>query len=182
MSLFFSTGVIAASGLAATSDFDFITSTTFSAQSSVSIDNCFSADYNNYLIMRNLSATLANQGITIRLRASGSDDSGTNYRRQYIFASSTTITPSRSTGATGFAAGLGQTETSSFGFSMTLIHNPFNAARTTTWNNQSYDAGGNIELASMVWGHDLTTSYDGFTALVPSGTMTGSLYVYGWKV
>lgn len=38
--------------------FDFITSSTFSAVSSVSIDNCFSADYDHYLIMRNLQGAV----------------------------------------------------------------------------------------------------------------------------
>jgi hypothetical protein len=157
----------------------FITKSTFSAQSSVSIDNCFSATYIHYLITSDLLGSAADNGISARLRASGSDNSSSQYRRQLIYASSTTISGVRATGATFWDSAFGYTETAAFGFRILWLSNPFDAVRTTAWNDSSYDADGNINVESRVLSNDATTSYDGITFFPNSGTMTGNISVFG---
>lgn len=180
MTLFHGLGPFASS--LSSGDFDFITSASFTTQASVSIDGCFSAGYDHYLVMRNLLGSVANADLDVRLRVSGTDASGADYRWQRVYADSTTVGGSRATGATSAAHALGYTETTSFGFSRTWISNPFAAVRTTFWTDHSYDADANIYLCSRVQEHDLTTSYDGFTVTPSVGTITGSLYVYGLAV
>lgn len=166
----------------ATGDLKFITSASGTAVSSISIDGCFSAAYDHYLVMRDLLGSVAGMDLNTRLRVASVDASGANYRNQTLGASSTGVSGSRTTGATSYAALLGTLQDTSFGFSQTWISNPFAAVRTTAWANLSYDAGGNITMYSLVHEHDLTTSYDGFTVIPASGTITGTIYVYGLAV
>lgn len=163
-------------------DLKLITSATGTAVSSLSINGCFSAAYDHYLIMRNLLGSTTNAGIDIRLRVSGVDASGADYRWQRVYTASTTVGGSRSTGVTSAAHALGYAEATSFGFSRTWISNPFATARTTLWTDHSYDADADIYLFSRVQAHDLATSYDGFTVIPDAGTITGTIYVYGLAV
>jgi hypothetical protein len=163
-------------------DMEFISKTTFNAVSSVSIDNCFSASYTHYLVTRNFSASATDNTVDVRLRVSGTDDTGTNYRRQYVEAFSTTIGATRSTGQSLWAWGMGDTEATAIGFLQLRISNPFEAVRTTAWVDNVYRATGNIELFRNVYAHDSATSYTGFSVIPAAGTITGSITVYGIAV
>lgn len=156
-----------------------ITKTSFTAQASVSIDNCFSAAYTHYIVKRNLLGSGAGNAINLRLRVGGADASGANYRRQYLSVDSTTAAGGRITGETSFANALGYTEATTFGYSETWISNPFEAVVTTLWIDAGNSPTGNINQLVQVMAHDLTTSYTGFTAYPAAGTITGSIAVYG---
>lgn len=158
-----------------------IATTSFSAASTVNVDNVFSSTYTHYLVVRSCSNTSAGINYNVRLRVSGADDSGANYRRQSVSADSTTVSGARATGATDWTSGLGTSETTAIGFGMLRISNPFDTVRTTAWTDQGYTVTGNIGLDRRVFAHDLTTSYTGFTVIPASGTITGSVTVYGLK-
>lgn len=180
MTLFHGLGPFASS--LSSGDFDFITSASGTAVSSLSINNCFSAGYDHYLVTRNLLGSAADIALGVRLRVAGVDASGTDYRDQYVNATGASAPAgARATGATSWTA-VGYTEATSCGFQRTWISNPFGTVRTTAWSDRSSTITGNIELTSRVYEHDLTTSYDGFTVIPASGTITGSLYVYGLAV
>lgn len=157
----------------------FISKTSFSGATSVNVDSVFSASYTHYLIRRNLSGSIATTSVQMRMRVSGADDTGSNYRDQYVTASSTSVSSARTTAVTSWSAGLGDTEATSIGFQDTWVSNPFDAARTTGWTDYSQAATGNIAIVARVWAHDLTTSYTGFTLFVTAGTITGSVSVFG---
>lgn len=180
MTLFHALGPISSS--LAQGDLEFITSATGSATSAINVNNCFSAAYDHYLVMRNLLGSAADNKVNIRLRSGSTDETGANYRHQYIFAASTSISSFRSTGLTSWEEGLGYTETTSIGFAQTWISNPFAAVRTTAWCNVGYQQTSTISALSQVHEHDLTTSYDGFSVIPSAGTLTGTVYVYGLKV
>jgi hypothetical protein len=157
-----------------------ITKTSFSGVSSVSLDNVFSATYSMYIIRRELSGVAAGSEIEMRLRASGSDATGANYRRQRLAADSTSVTGTRNTGVTYWPTTLGHTEATAIGFSETWISNPYEAVRTTAWTDSGYDATANITLRVECQAHDLASSYDGFTFYSDATTnMTGWIAVYG---
>lgn len=157
----------------------FISKTTFSGASSVNIDNCFSATYKHYLIRRNLSHSVGAVDLQARMRVSSADDTGANYRRQYINAVSTSIGAARETAQTAWNGAFGISESTSIGFAEMWVSNPFDAARTTFWTDFGYTMTGNISLAAEVGAHDLTTSYTGITFYPLSGTITGSISVFG---
>ena len=157
----------------------FITSTSFTTQASVSIDNCFSATYTHYIVKRNLLGSAADINIDVRLRVGGVDASAANYRRQLIVVNSTTINAGRATTETNMLRALGYTEATSFGYSELWISNPFETVRTTAWADYANDQDGSIILESGVYEYDPTTSYDGFSAIPASGTITGSISLWG---
>jgi len=154
---------------------------TFSGSSAVNIDGCFSSAFSHYVVTRNLLGSVNNENLNVRLRVSSTDDSGANYRRQEIDAASTTIAGVRATGESSWRCGLGRCLTSQLGYSQTRISNPFEAVRTTAWTDWSYNADSTIGLNRIVMAHDLTTSYTGFSAIPASGTITGTITVYGLK-
>jgi len=158
-----------------------ISKTDFTTAATVSIDNCFSASYTHYLVVRNLLGSAADVTLGVRVRVSSTDDSGANYREQRVYAASTTVGGSRSTGQTVWTWASGYTEIAAFGYVALKISNPFEAVRTTAWADVSYGASGSIEMLRTVMAHDLTTSYTGFTVIPGSGTITGSITVYGLK-
>jgi hypothetical protein len=159
---------IAAGGL------QLITAQTFSAVSSISVDNCFTATYQNYLIVLEALPS-ANQNINLRLRASGSDASGSNYDYQILTSYSTTVQGARESD-TSFFRVMWNPETD--GTLVTLTVSRPNLAVTTKFHSYG---GSNNEVNLIGGDHDLTTAYDGVTFLTSSGTMTGTLRIYGYK-
>lgn len=155
---------------------------TFSGSSAVNIDGCFSALYTHYMVTRNLLGSAADLSLNVRLRVSGTDDSGANYRTQRLDADGTFINGVRYTGQTSWVAGaLGSTEATATGFGILRISNPFEAVRTTAWTDKSLAATENIRLYRLVHAHDLTTSYTSMSVTPDSGTITGTIRVYGLK-
>jgi hypothetical protein len=98
--------------------------TTFSAQSSVSFDDVFSATYDNYLIhIANTGSTTA-VDVLMRLRAAGVDNSSANYSRSSIFQSSTTVSGQLLTGQTSWI-GVTSAVSTQRQFSQLTVFNPF---------------------------------------------------------
>lgn len=154
--------------------------TSFTGSSSVEVANVFSATYTHYLVVRGVLGSVATQNIGVRL-GTGTPDSGTNYRDQNVAITSATLSSGRNTGQTSWAYALGSTEATEFGYASMRISNPFDAARTTAWADCSVEASGNIYIRRIVMEHDLATSYTGFTVIPASGTITGTITVYGLK-
>jgi len=158
-----------------------ITSTTFSASSYVAVESCFSADYNNYVItiaVRGSSASFA----LWRLRSGSTDASGANYFRYGYTTvySSGTISAYNAGSGTSFvpAAEYGSTS-GGFGYSRIDLFGPFQTQTTGAFINvNNTDGAGsyNLNLA-----HTLSTSYNGFSVFPNSGTITGTITVYGVK-
>jgi hypothetical protein len=149
------------------------------AVSSFSVDNAFSAEFRNYKVFMNwnMSSNVANN---IRLRVSGSDNSTANsYVLQTIQANGTTLEGARNTsnllaGAVIASSGLKN------GTEMT-IYNPFLTVQTVfAIHNANSLSGALIRVTSGT--HNQTVSYDGFSIIPDSGTMTiDKLSVYGIK-
>jgi hypothetical protein len=155
-----------------------ITDATFSAQSTISVDNCFSATYNNYLIL--LNDLVGSQGldVAIRMRVSGSDATAANYTFQYLEVSSSTVTGSRSSSQT--SSRLGSARTDAQGCDIrAYVYRPFIATETNFATGVNYDASSGATISQYVGNHSLTTSYTGFTLLCSAGNVTGNLRVYG---
>lgn len=150
---------------------------TFSAVTSLSLNGCFTADFDNYVVSIRHVANTGNQRLHIRLRASGSDASGTDYTWQALTASSTSVTAARSTSQTEFR--LGQSSVTHRSGSSIFMYGPFLAQPTAARN---VDVSGTLDAYIMDAAntHSLSTSYDGFTML-PEGVseFTGALAVYG---
>ena len=141
----------------------------------------FSATYDNYLILRNNVVGSTGGSLGIRLRASGSDASGSNYNRQNVTIITTTTTPSLSSSQTSWGRVLGDyTDSTDYTDGQLRICNPFSAKPTSIMSDIQIDnSSPYIYLHSG--NHSLSTSYDGFTVIASSGNITGSISVYGYN-
>lgn len=165
----------------------YITSATFSAASSVNVDNCFSATYDHYYIKIESNGDNAAGGNHVQLRASGSNDSTSNYDRQRIDADSTSVSAARQTGTTYFtnAGGyrINASLTGSYVRSWTelWISHPYSAQNTRAYVNNSATSGAGADIAIQFtsYTHNVASAFDGFTAYPSGGIFTGSLVVYG---
>lgn len=158
-----------------------ITSTTFTGSSYVAVENCFSADYNNYVIQIAVRGSVASFA-RWRLRVSSTDASGSNYFRYgytTVFSSGL-ITAYNAGSETSFipAAEYGNAS-GGFGYSRLEVFGPFQTQTTGVIANiNNTDSAGAYNLNQA---HTLSTSYTGFSVFPNSGTMTGTITVYGVK-
>jgi|DEB0MinimDraft_10_1074344.scaffolds.fasta_scaffold62906_2 hypothetical protein len=161
-----------------------VATATPSAVSSASIDNCFTADYANYLILyQNTAASAANNNLTIKLRASSTDTSANYY---YVKVSSFTTVGSQ----------VNDAGTDEFEFLRINTTYPLNSWGTITLFGPAvaaqtlYSAYGGDSPASgsptivlrnyNIAGYQSdSTAFDGFTLLAASGTFSGKVLVYG---
>jgi hypothetical protein len=158
-----------------------INTTSFTGQSTVSIDNVFSATYERYLIKPNVDGS-ANASLRLRLRVSGSDNTASNYRTQFIDASLTNLTASRSTGQTSFFAGRVFGDVANiYPFNHIELLNPFQSTYTTAHSISNDSVTGNLAFYNTTMNIDVTTSYTGFTIFPESGTFEGSVSTYGYN-
>jgi hypothetical protein len=150
----------------------------FTSASAINFNGCFSSTYDNYLVKLDYTASASN-GMYLRLRASGTDANGTDYFRQMVTGDGTTASGNRESSSTYYNFGYSNTGRSS----ATLeINSPFIARPTTgnvMFNEQTNSSG--VATRSSSWGHNVSTAYDGMTIYPNTGTLTGSIRVYGYK-
>jgi len=150
---------------------------TFSAVSSVSIGSnstpLFSSTYDNYYI-NFIGTASGNAGLFFRVRANTTDAS-TNYTRQeFKVVNTTQYSGSSSSQTSGFFGNVLTTHSANDLY----LYSPFLAKPTLAWCNQSGAAGDEIAIQNTR--HTDSTSYNGFTVLPSSGTITGTLLIYGF--
>ena len=156
---------------------DLITSSTFSSVSTVSINNCFNSTYDNYRIVLDHNAS-ASIGITARLRLNGTDDSSANYTWQRIMAAATSLSTARSTGTTAYF--FGDSEIASPNIASVDMFKPNKAVYTGYVGNLTASNSGSY-LVTAYGNHQVATAYDGITLIASSGTITGTVRVYGYR-
>jgi hypothetical protein len=158
---------------------DLISTTSFSAVASQSVNDVFSATYDNYVIKVNTTTFATSTGsLDFRLRVGGTDTT-TNYRRQRITGDNTTLAGLRNVGTTSWET-IGYVTTTFNNESSLTISNPFKTVVTTGIASVVLVGEGNIEAMTNFYGLNNTTSYTSFTLICPT-TMTGSVSVYGYK-
>ena len=150
-----------------------INTTTFTAQSSVSIDSVFTSVYDYYLLNYALVGTVDNC-LSLRLRVGGVDNSATNYDFQRDSTFAATASFSAQANQQQFNAGRSTTDS---GVGVINLYNPALAQHTQIVTN----AGTSGQFTRITGVHDVSTAYDGFTIFVASGTITGTIRIYGYK-
>jgi hypothetical protein len=157
-----------------------INTTTFSAVASVSLPaNTFSSTYRNYKIIGHFLSSAGDPRLDLRLRAAGSDNTTSNYSSGQITSSfSASLNNNGSTSQTIWnVAGLCKSSTVPATFSYE-IYSPFETENTnfTCWNTRG-SSGQSLSNGLF----NATTSFDSLTFIPEDGTITGTLYVYGYK-
>ena len=152
-----------------------LNTTSFSGVSSQSVNDVFSATYQNYKIVLNISASGTSNDLQLRLRVS-STDATTNYNRYAVAINSAGSTVNYGSGtSTGFFY-IAQTSNIDTGVEFNLF-SPFESVATKFTVTSS---GG----TSPVLGggrHTTASSYTGFTLIPDSSTITGTVRTYGFN-
>lgn len=157
-----------------------INTTSFSAVASQSINDVFSATYDVYEIICNITGSTTSR-IDLRVRVGGTDLSGGVYQLQTAGVSSATYTAQRDTNQTQIQIGTARTTIKT---SYTKISNPFATTVTSIVSTDADYSGGSVTSPAIAWNYGAinnTTSYTGFTILAASGTFTGSISVFGYR-
>jgi hypothetical protein len=149
-----------------------------SAVSAISVNDCFSSTYKNYRIIFN--GTTSTQLINARLRVSGTDETGSIYRYQVLSAEATATGASRSVNLTSWEAVI--TTIGMTSHNVIELSNPFDTTVTAGNVTRVETPNGNINYRVLNLGINSTASYTGLSLFVPSGTMTGTVDVYGYKL
>ena len=167
-------------------DLKLTSSTTIgSAVSSVVVSNCFSATYDNYLILLTNPTAFSGSNVTLQLRLrSGATSSSSDY--YFIGYNGTTSALNHDTNAPSyFTIGSVSSGVPTLGGSGQIwLYQPFLAQATHSYISFM---GVDTSLAtrrsfSFPGFHNVATSYDSIEILCSTGTMTGGkIRVYGYK-
>lgn len=148
----------------------------FSAVTTLSINGCFTTEYDNYLVIFDASTATASANVQFRARVGGVDLSTGTYFQAYMQLAS--VTPNYAYSTTATAINIGNVNTSVAARLNLDVHGPMLAGRTAVWftgnDTSAVHSGGSGAVLN-------NTLYDGFTLFPTSGTMTGIVRIYGWN-
>ncbi len=157
-----------------------LNTTSFSGVTSQSFNNVFSATYDTYRIVFNISSYLAGNPLRFRYRVSGTDNSTSNYQFQgpYLTLATTNATYTAN-GATAQSSAEIAAESPSD--AIYDFCNPFSSTRKT-FASGFYQQGDTLVRTNHIL-FNATTSFDGFSIYANSGTnnITGTVSVYGYN-
>jgi hypothetical protein len=152
----------------------------FTSASAISLNDVFSTTYDNYFLTGSIGTSDSGPEIRMRLRVSGSDNSSAQYRFQIMETSGSTSVGGRTTGASFWTLARGSNTTRNFFNQQT--NNPFSSAiRTSAYGIYQQIGDGNLTNNTISAAIDVTTSYTGFTIYAETGTMTGTISIYGYN-
>jgi hypothetical protein len=146
---------------------------TFTSSSAVNVNSVFSATYKNYMFVAEVTNSSNDNDVRLRLRSSGTDAT-TNYSILGAISAGASVSADNSTGSFPVIRAGGTT----MGFGDAIIFSPFTASYTG-WTSTSIGAAG--YWASQSGRHTANTSYDGFSLIPSSGTITGTYTLYGME-
>jgi hypothetical protein len=148
---------------------------TFSGVSSVSLNGCFSTTYDSYVILfRGDGSTSAD--LNFKFRASGTDRSTAYYGASWLYTFVAGTSTKLSNNATQMTLG---TLSATGGFLKLNVSNINNNEHPTLTGQFTADAWAG---ASTIGGERaVTETNDGFSLIPASGTISGTINVYGYK-
>jgi len=150
-----------------------ITSSTFTASSAVNVDSVFSSTYTNYRIVMSLKQTTG-ADFLFRLRQSGSTNSTSNY-----YLSGTSSNAFYDTlGATSFT--IGRAMSGKGGGSIDLYGPNVGTNIGISSTTSGIQSGVGNSSVTVLGNYDGTYAADGFSLIPASGTITGTVEVYGY--
>jgi hypothetical protein len=154
-----------------------INTTTFSAVSSQSVNNVFTSAYANYKIDLTITAKSANSAVDLRYRAGGVDNSTSNYYYGATVARSTSsIDANGGNGISSFV--MLYSNVSQCGGTY-QIYSPQLANNTlATYQGMGGDVSTYFSFTGACQ-FIANTVFDGFSVSAASGTITGTIRVYG---
>lgn len=150
---------------------------TFTSASAIGINGIFTTSFDNYIAFIRCIGSVANFPF-IRLRSSGIDATGSNYSHQYISGASSTLGAAR-TSNTDLWYSFG-TDTTIYAGGQWMFYGPA-LNIPTSYRSCNSDPRSSATYNDYSGTHSLSTSYDGLSITVTSGTITGKISIFGYE-
>jgi hypothetical protein len=158
-----------------------INTTSFTAQSSVSFNNVFSSTYDHYKILSSNTGSSTIVALNFKMRANGTDSTALYYGGANGSNSESNYTVFNQFNAVS-AMRFGVAKSGETGTVEMRISNPFSSSvRTQFANSYTFSDGTNGRAYYSGGSMVVDTSFDGFTLIPESGTITGTVSVYGYN-
>lgn len=150
----------------------------FSGVSSISFNGVFTSSYKNYrLIYTGTSSVTSINDLFFRLRASGSDNTSSNY---FAWRYVRTNTASANYYGTGTSCVIGVTGNISWFFVLDLL-NPQTTDRTQLTCSTTSLANSDNGAVWSTGSFNDSVQFDGATIIPSSGTISGTVSIYGYR-
>ena len=156
----------------------FISATSFTTASTVTIDNVFTSAYQDYLITLDLDTVSGTDNHTLKMRVGGTTPVVNLYYYNAVFQAvgSSTVSGTFGSGTAGFQD-ISRCDSGAAAFASITISKPQETKRTHV---QAFAT--DTSVWRMYGGHlGNNVSYDGFQWAPNSGTATGTIRVYGLR-
>jgi hypothetical protein len=159
----------------------YVTSTSATSGSSLSVNNCFTSTYSAYRIVINRATLAGVSGLSMKMRASGADQSTLYYgiRTGNDYSTGAASTAATSNGSEWNLPLISDTTSAAC---VIDVYNPRLSLKTeiSAQGSDSRTTG----IGALIAGGMLnnTTAYDGFTILSGSAYTNISLTVYGYRI
>jgi hypothetical protein len=147
----------------------------FSAVSSVSVNDVFSSAFENYKIEYNIFLSTSIAQLLMRFRT-GSDDTGNNYTTQSFQRGGTTSAGSRDSATSRI--GIGTLLNPPVNVGTISVYSPNKNTQTAT-HTQANNGDGGATVALFTGINNQSTQFTGFTVFPENQTITGTIRVYG---
>lgn len=157
----------------------YVTSGTWSAAATATLDNCYTSAYTNYRVLIWGIKLTSTADVRMTLRAGGTS-SVVNYYMTNVFASGGSVTSNSENNVASFRL-VYANSSNDYGMATFDIFRPQEAAGTLIIEQGSAWDGTAVINRSYTGFHDLATSYDGFQLSVAAGTIAGKYAVYGYR-
>jgi hypothetical protein len=163
-----------------------VASNTFSAVSSVSLPNStFTSTYTNYKVIFIVSTSSGSPVMTGRYRASGSDNTTSNYYNAVSIARVDGSAASQGNSSAGTSYNLGYMSSGTpgtYGITLDFLSPQATAKKQIAGGGFGYNSGQDAFAAYSIGGwFNATTAFDAFSLIASTGTITGSYFVYGYQ-
>jgi hypothetical protein len=166
---------------ASTSALTLISTTSFTTQSTQTFNSIFTSTYQNYVIYLNIFPSVINETIRFYWRASGTNNTSANYNWGVfsINRAGTTSVITSGNDVVNMSIGTVNNAVGGQGQFCFNVYSPFTGITRQSYTFQSFDGNAN---GSFGWGQlqgYASTQFDGFALTPASGTIGGTMSVYG---
>jgi hypothetical protein len=150
---------------------------TFTSAATLLLNGVFTSSYANYrIVLEGIGS--AGGALACRMSSAGTANTTTNYNWQNLQANGGVLTASRTTGTTSFQISVFWSNVSGEALAADFF-NPQTASAVSYNSSAVSSASGSV--ISFNSGHFTTgTSFDGIQLIPSSGTITGTISVYGY--
>jgi len=160
---------------------DLVATLSFSGSSNPFINGCFSSNYDNYkLVVTWYGSASTNIQLRLRYGTNTSQTGNQYYRYGFYYTYAGTLTNFQASNTTEQFVGNHGTTAGVFSNTEITMLNPYTANQRTVWNTYHFDAQSGL-IAQFTSQYADTTQYTGFEFIPASGTVTGTVRVYGFR-